>query len=83
MIWMEFRCENRTNPERPQERFGPRCWSDTNYGPMDGTAVDTQADVLATLKGLCADAVKSGWRRRKDGWTCPDCMRTMPTGATK
>lgn len=79
MIWMEFRCENRTNPDRPQAQFGPRCWSDTNTGPMDGTGADTQADVLATYRDLCNDAIKAGWKRRKDGWTCPDCVKALAT----
>ena len=66
MIWIELRCERRTE--------GVRCLSDDNEGPMGG-ALDSRKDVAAMLRLIEADARKGGWKKvRGEGWVCPRCL---------
>lgn len=66
--WMEIRCDVRA------ERIGHdgRCFSEVNEGPM-AMAGSTHAEVISALKMLANDAIKSGWKRTRDGWACPYC----------
>lgn len=78
-IWMEIRCEARTQDFAEQMAKGvsrARCWSHQNAGPMD-MASDTQASVLDVLRGMERDAKQAGWVKTKAGWVCPDCAKHM------
>jgi hypothetical protein len=78
-IWIEFRCENRSNPSSFAKpgAYRDRCWSNDNAGPME-MANETQADVIETLKYLMKTARETGWVKTKFGWICPYCAQ-QPT----
>ena len=70
-IWMEIRCEART-----QDFPGIRCDSMENVGPM-GMASETQLGVIAGLRDLSDQAKSGGWVKMKAGWVCPNCASYM------
>lgn len=78
-IWIEMRCENRSNPssEGKPGSFDKRCWSHDNAGPME-MANDTQASVIETLRDMESKAHTEGWEKTKYGWICPHCA-VQPT----
>jgi hypothetical protein len=73
-IWLEIRCENRSNPssERVIGTNRERCWSHDNHSPMD-MADDTQSSVIETLRDIGNSAREVGWQKTKFGWICPHC----------
>jgi len=80
--WIEIRCENRSesSAEGRGINVGDRCYSHDNAGPMD-MANDTRASVAETLRVLDEDAKSSGWKKTREGWICPFCVKS--TGLTK
>jgi hypothetical protein len=65
--WIELRCERRG-------RNNSKCHSNVNSGPMDLSA-DTRRAVIETLRDIERDAIKGGWRKLRDGWVCPACLK--------
>lgn len=65
-IWVEFRCEGRTEFEG--------CQSNKNDGPMS-LSDDNGRAVLATISFLSAEARRFGWRHTREGWFCPLCLK--------
>lgn len=76
--WIEFRCENRTEPsaEGPGLKVGDRCLPNDNAGPM-AMALDTRASILGVLSELDAEARQEGWKKTREGWICPFCVSVM------
>jgi hypothetical protein len=73
--WIEFRCENRTNPSSwgADGRGGDgKCESHDNNGPME-LARDTRKSVLHVLRLIEKDARANGWTKTKYGWICAFC----------
>lgn len=80
-IWIEFRCENRTNESsRGLGLLNQQCESRENAGPMD-MAKDTQESVLKTLQLLSKEAAELGWKKTKYGWICAFCAAQPNTMA--
>lgn len=79
-IWIEFRCENRSNPSAAGSSRG-RCESHNNNGPME-MARETNDDVLDALRYLGNEARKGGWKRTRYGWICAHCA-SQPTVLTE
>ncbi|MEM8519477.1 hypothetical protein [Janthinobacterium sp. CAN_S7] len=69
-IWMEVRCETRGDGRSGETR----CWSDDNSGPA-GMAADDQRSVLEVLREMQIEARRAGWKRTRDGWMCPACIK--------
>lgn len=76
-IWIELRCENRSNPSAEGIAGSRRCCSHDNAGPME-MASDTRASVVETLREIEANARATGWEKTKYGWICPHCC-AQPT----
>lgn len=66
-LWIEIRCERRGD-----EGFDS-CLSDIDAGPIMGIFGDSISEAKAAVKLLNLEAIRYGWRRRKDGWHCPKC----------
>lgn len=79
-IWIEFRCEARTEDfamDSPPGSTESRCWSNAGYGGPQDLTGETQADVVATYRRLEKDAKATGWWKTKAGWVCPGCAKYM------
>lgn len=76
--WIEFRCENRTEPTADGRglNVGDRCLSHDNIGPME-MACDTNTSILETVSELTAEARNDGWKKTRGGWVCPFCVKAM------
>lgn len=76
--WIEIRCENRTDPSSEGRglKVGDRCLSHDNSGPMD-MAGDTRASILDTVRELEAEARNDGWKKTREGWVCPFCVKAL------
>lgn len=76
--WIEFRCENRTEPSSEGRgiNVGDRCLSHDNVGPMD-TANDSRVSILETIRFLEKEARDGGWKKTREGWICPFCVKAM------
>ncbi len=77
-IWIEFRCEDRTE-EWANGRPNHRCWSNDNAGPMD-MASDNMQSIRETVSALSDDARRSGWKKTRNGWICPHCAKARAAG---
>lgn len=78
-IWIEYRCENRTNDSSGESlREMHRCWSHDNRGPMD-MAEDNRARVAEVLTALDDEARSLGWKKTREGWICPFCVNALKT----
>lgn len=74
MIYMELRCEDRSEPYADVEIRGERCWSHDNYGCAQ-FASDTLSDGFIGIQQLFVEATECGWEQIKDhGWVCPHCI---------
>lgn len=69
-VWMEIRCERR-NECNDHPSTDKSCWSYRNAGPME-MASDNLSSIARVWKLLCEDAEKSGWKRTRAGWVCPN-----------
>lgn len=69
-IWMEIRCEKRGDGRTDKTR----CWSDDNSGPT-GMAADDQRSVVDVLREMQIEARRANWKRTRDGWVCPACIK--------
>lgn len=76
--WIELRCENRAYPSSEGRglNVGDRCLSHDNAGPME-MAGDTRANILETVRELEAEARKDGWKKTREGWVCPFCVKAL------
>ena len=72
-IWLEFRCENRSNPSA-SGNLSDRCQSHDNSGPTE-MAYETREGVLDALRCLGDEARHVGWKRTRYGWICAFCAR--------
>lgn len=71
-VWLELRCENRSKAPAPLTKA--RCYSHDNNGPMQMSA-DDQRSVAACARDIFAEAKRTGWKRKRDGWWCPHCAK--------
>ncbi|AGR89081.1 hypothetical protein VL2_gp033 [Pseudomonas phage vB_PaeM_VL12] len=77
-IWMEVRCEDRSEEWSEGHGYFPhRCWSHENEGPM-GEAPETREGVINTYRHLEEEARSLGWVRFRHGWVCPYCKNLRP-----
>jgi hypothetical protein len=40
-------------------------------------AGDTKASILDTVRELEAEARKDGWKKTREGWVCPFCVKAL------
>lgn len=71
-FWIEMRCEGRMR--------NSACPSSRDAGPIMDLFVDSLRSAQAGLRELAAEARGLGWRRTREGWTCPACRALMATG---
>ena len=68
-FWIEMRCEGRTR--------NSACPSSRDAGPIMDLFDDSLGSAQAGLRELAAEARGLGWRRTREGWTCPACQDLM------
>lgn len=68
-IWIEIRCS-------VFNLQGLRCWSADNNGPMQASG-EGKMSIRSTLVNLNTEAKRTGWRRTRDGWVCPACVKVF------
>lgn len=66
-FWIEVRCDVHVHRD---------CLSVRNNGPM-GMALATKAGIKHTTDALSRMAIRDGWVKTRDGWTCPACAPNM------
>ncbi len=76
-VWLELRCENRSKAPAPTMKA--RCYSHDNNGPMQMSS-DDQRSVVSCTRDLFAEAKRTGWKRKRDGWWCPCCAKADANG---
>lgn len=71
-IFMELRCEGRGDGR--DKYSGTRCISDDNNGPHS-FCDDTLKSTSIGWRDIQAEAKADGWKKLKDGWVCPNCLK--------
>lgn len=71
-FWIEMRCEGRTR--------NSACPSSRDAGPIMDLFDDSLRSAQTGIRELVEEAKALGWRRTREGWTCPACQALMATG---
>ena len=73
-IWVEIRCDVRSDKSFWKNNELERCWNDDNATPMN-MADNTQKSVNSLIKSLNKIAIKAGWVKINSEWQCPFCRK--------
>ena len=74
-LWIELHCDVR-NMEEHEPTGELRCWTHVNAN--EGVLVgNTGGDARWALRDLAARAKALGWKRTREGWQCPACVRVL------